>query len=332
MNSKNIDLANIVLVVISLLLAIWLPFKLFLISYAILGPLHYLTEINWLNEKKYFIKPNKKWIYTLFTVGLLTSIYPIVLFFEMPIRGVFKDAYIFINSYTNHLILFTFLLSISFVLLKKPVHLLVAILLAITIVVFISLEKPNAIILTGIFLPTLIHVYLFTIIFIFFGALKTKSRQGIILGFLVLIVPIIISNLGIKDNEYIVSNNTLDVYIKSNLIITLGKVAEMMSLVRGEQINITDAAIIKIQIFIAFAYTYHYLNWFSKTSIIGWKKAITSKKAIIIGFIWLISVALYYYNYALGFIALFFLSMLHVLLEFPLNITSMKGIITHKSK
>ena len=56
MNAKKIDILNVALVIMSLFIAIKLPFELFLFSYAFLGPLHYLTEINWLHKKKYFEK------------------------------------------------------------------------------------------------------------------------------------------------------------------------------------------------------------------------------------------------------------------------------------
>ena len=70
--------------------------------------------------------------------------------------------------------------------------------------------------------------------------------------------------------------------------------------------------------FIAFAYTYHYVNWFSKTRVIRWH---TSAKRYQYGIaaIWLFSVSLYAYSFVFGLIMLYFLSMLHVLLEFPLN-------------
>src|SRR3984885_2522166 len=54
MNAKTIDLANIVLMIISCVAAFLLPFELFLFSYAVLGPLHYLTEISWLHDRSYF--------------------------------------------------------------------------------------------------------------------------------------------------------------------------------------------------------------------------------------------------------------------------------------
>jgi hypothetical protein len=70
--------------------------------------------------------------------------------------------------------------------------------------------------------------------------------------------------------------------------------------------------------FIAFSYTYHYLNWFSKTSVIKWHEV---DKRYLIGTIvtWIASVGVYLYDYRTGLKFLFFLSFLHVFLEFPLN-------------
>jgi hypothetical protein len=69
---------------------------------------------------------------------------------------------------------------------------------------------------------------------------------------------------------------------------------------------------------IAFAYTYHYLNWFAKTSIIKWHQVSWRRLAAITA-LWLISVGIYWYDYRVGFVALATLSFLHVFLEFPLN-------------
>src|SRR6185295_11297408 len=73
-----------------------------------------------------------------------------------------------------------------------------------------------------------------------------------------------------------------------------------------------------IMSFIAFAYTYHYFNWFSKTSIIRWHEVPRARFGILL-LIWMVSLALYAKSYALGLQWLFFLSLLHVFLEFPLN-------------
>ena len=77
--------------------------------------------------------------------------------------------------------------------------------------------------------------------------------------------------------------------------------------------------------FVAFAYTYHYLNWFSKTSVIKWH-LVPKKTLIATILIWLGSVGVYLYDYNLGIRTLFFLSFLHVFLEFPLNFTTFNGI------
>jgi hypothetical protein len=80
----------------------------------------------------------------------------------------------------------------------------------------------------------------------------------------------------------------------------------------------TSDVTLRLVRFLAFAYTYHYLNWFSKTSIIQWH-AVSRARLALVAILWIASVALYYVNYDLGLRWLFLLSLSHVLLEFPLN-------------
>src|SRR5262249_5581809 len=77
--------------------------------------------------------------------------------------------------------------------------------------------------------------------------------------------------------------------------------------------------------FIAFAYTYHYLNWFSKTSIIQWHHISRSRFLAIIA-LWLASIGCYLCSYRFGLRSLYSLSMTHVLHEFPLNLLSFRAI------
>ncbi|MEY4659732.1 MAG: hypothetical protein RJB36_1498, partial [Bacteroidota bacterium] len=77
--------------------------------------------------------------------------------------------------------------------------------------------------------------------------------------------------------------------------------------------------------FIAFAYLYHYLNWFSKTEVIRWHQVPKLRFAAVI-LLWIVASVFYTYDYSLGLSLLFFLSFSHVLLEFPLNIISIVGI------
>ena len=50
----QINYLNIGLMFISMIAAFVMPFEVFLFAYAFLGPLHYLTEISWLHDRKYF--------------------------------------------------------------------------------------------------------------------------------------------------------------------------------------------------------------------------------------------------------------------------------------
>lgn len=59
MSTAQINYLNIGLMLVSLAAAMTLPFEVFLFSYAVLGPLHYLTEISWLHDRRYFTE--RKW-------------------------------------------------------------------------------------------------------------------------------------------------------------------------------------------------------------------------------------------------------------------------------
>ena len=84
---------------------------------------------------------------------------------------------------------------------------------------------------------------------------------------------------------------------------------------------------LKLQVFIAFAYTYHYLNWFSKTTVIGWHRQLTTGRTIVIALVWALACAAFLYDYQLGFLLVLCLSFVHVYMEFPLNALSVKSII-----
>ena len=143
-----------------------------------------------------------------------------------------------------------------------------------------------------------------------------------------LIVPAVIIYMPIDFNAYRdIDKYFIDSYNASNfhdLNYALGYILG----ITGKEINylIFSEIGIKIQVFIAFAYTYHYLNWFSKTTVIGWHKVISKKRLILLLAIWVVSVGFYFYNYYMGFLFLLFLSYLHVLMEFPLNWVSIKEI------
>lgn len=327
MESKNIDRLNIFLILISLLLAYKIPFELFLFSYAFLGPLHYLTEINWLKERNYFIK-TKDWVWTFVIFGVIISL---PLLFTLPLFNfVYQSA--FINDFlkelkasSNVVLLAALLFSIGLVFLKDLKYTVVFLIGSVIISYLILKYISFSIVLVSVFLPTIIHVYLFTWIFMLFGAIKSKSAPGYIGVAFMALIPVLIALGNINPNQYILTESTKENYLSSGfqqLNISLA------SLLKNDNAEFTllSALGLKIQVFIAFAYTYHYLNWFSKTTVIGWHKGSSKSRLIIIAAVWLASVGFYLYDYRTGIIVLFFLSFLHVFLEFPLNIVSVKGI------
>jgi len=325
MQSKTIDHINIWLIIISFVVAIYLPFELFLFSYAFLGPLHYLTEINWLDDKKFFFK-SKVQIYRVFIVfAIIIAAFPLLKYLE-SIES-FKYLIDLLGPNKNSILLLSgFVFSVSLIFLKKSKHILLAFLLSILFSVVCALYIPKVAIVIGVFLPTLVHVYIFTLLFMIFGQLKAKSRPGLISVLLLTLVPIIIVFLDIKPSTYVVSDYAKTSYSGSGFMSLNGSVAGLLG-VDKKSFFLLSSIGVKIQIFIAFAYTYHYLNWFSKTSIIGWKSSLTNKRTKYIIILWLSSVGLYLYDYRTGIIALFFLSLLHVVLEFPLNITTIKELV-----
>lgn len=334
MNTKNIDTLNLLLIVISLILAIKLPFELFLFSYAVLGPLHYLTEINWLNKKSFFIK-NPIWIWPFILLAFLFSIPTILnlsIFNDFPQTKVFTIINQSLALQSNLLILIAFLFAIGILYLEK----LKEVLLFFAFCIFFSFLIQNAfyyVMVIVFFMPTIIHVYVFTLLFMIFGTINKPTNTGIIAIIILILSPLLIFLLDIEKSQYLISTTTQANFMDSSFSNLSVGISRILGYENG-QFNVFSPIGVKIQIFIAFCYTYHYLNWFSKTWTIGWNKSISKPKLYSIIVFWIASVLLYYYNYKTGFAVLLLLSVLHVLLEFPLNIISIKGIfqkITNKT-
>lgn len=329
MNTKEIDILNVILIVVSLALAFSIPFHLFIFSYAILGPLHYLTEINWLREKNYFIK-EVRWMWLFLVFALIFSI-PI--FLKLPIFSNLmepsfnKQIASGIIGYSDEILLISLLFAIGLIYFMDKITLTLFLIGSTVFSVFLLNYFPTIAIATLVFVPTVIHVYVFTLLFMIYGYLNSKSTAGMIAILLLILAPFIIMISKINLMEYTnVSESIRNSYDGSNFSRLNMRISELFLSKEEDKFVFFSVMGIKIQIFVAFAYTYHYLNWFSKTSIIKWDKGISKSKLITIMGIWAISVGLYLYNFKIGFIVLSFLSLIHVFFEFPLNITSIKGI------
>lgn len=328
MNSKDVDILNVILIIISLYAAFHIPFGLFIFSYVFLGPLHYLTEINWLKEKEYFMAKGN-WSYIFIFIAVILSI-P----FISKIPGYAEHlANETINTYlktlgyfSDELYTIAFITAIGILSFKKKIHIgLFSIIGGIAAILILNYTESAALAI-AMFVPTLIHVYVFTTLFMIYGNIKNKTTPGLISILLMFVVPLIIYLSKIDPIEYqTISDYTRNSFIDSNFGFVSKAIASWFSPV-SEKYQLLSVVGIKIQIFIAFAYTYHYLNWFSKTSIIRWDKGISTTKLKTILAIWLISVSIYLYNFKVGFVLLSSLSILHVVLEFPLNAITIKDL------
>ena len=398
---SKINFLNIGLMLITAVFAFFLPFETFLLAYAFLGPLHYLTEISWLHDRQYFTKGKYDFV-PLLLIGVALSYAAFAKDFDFNID--FYKEFVALNLFDKLLVLALFS-SLLFAFVK---NLMVKIIAILFIFIFISgwlapentaeNSKSTTIFALTSLLPTLIHVYLFTGLFMLFGALKSRSKTGLLSVLAFIIVPIFLvfglpvqtktnyisdygkeayyadgdgffyTNVSILDhfrlmNEPNLTNKQyLDSIINKDSKTNQTPIAERQRITDSLSDKLNQAFIVpnpeseyymrpipaKLAIpveskdyywnyvffsgfgimlmrFIAFAYMYHYLNWFSKTEVIRWHK-VPKIRFVAVLLLWLTACALYAYNYSLGLSFLFFLSFTHVLLEFPLNMVSIVGI------
>jgi hypothetical protein len=295
----RINLVNVGLMLASAVLACTMPFEVFLASYAILGPLHYLTQISWLHDRGWFTTSRLDWLpLGLFGVVSLDAMYTHWLGWTgAPVAAA------------------GFGVAAAFV--RHPIVKLSTLVAAIALAAPVLDWRPGMIFF-GILLSTVVHVYVFTGLFILAGSMKSRSATGYA-SFLVFLA----CGIGLLVVQPATTYEPT-AWARTNLGPFTGVVQSIALLVPGEGHRATLVAIGR---FLGFAYTYHYLNWFSKTGIIRWHE-ISAGRMATIGVLWVASIGLYAWDYGVGLAALFFLSVTHVFLEFPLDARTAVDVVT----
>lgn len=295
----SINVLNTILILVSYALAYIIPFELFIVTYAILGPLHYLTEIPWLHRKGYFMESAQEtwWFWLLAIAGCIVTYMHVVYGFAIATFIAFGSALVMVITPDR----------------VKRIVGITAVCVLSPIVTVMTLTE----FLFGLYLTTLIHVLVFTWLFMLLGSLKERKISGYIsvatltvcaLSFL--IMPQTAN--GYKFAPYFAQSAKAFGHIEVRLTDLFGWNANYDNFVAAMRL-------------VAFAYTYHYLNWFSKTRIIQWHKM--SKRGIAtVAALYVLAMSVYAYDFKLGLSVLLFLSVLHVYLEFPLNWKSFKQI------
>ncbi|MBM3418655.1 MAG: hypothetical protein FJY17_07030, partial [Bacteroidetes bacterium] len=209
----KINYLNIGLMALSAILAFFLPFETFLFAYAFLGPLHYLTEISWLHDRQYFSKGKYDFV-VLLVIGVLLSYAAFAKDFGVNVD--FYDSFMEANLF-DKLLVFALFSAILFALVENIFIKIVSMLL---LFVFISgwlapekadLNRASTTVfaLTSL-VPTLIHVYVFTGLFMLYGALKSRSKTGLLSIVTFILFPIILVFFAPVDTK----NNFLSDYGK----------------------------------------------------------------------------------------------------------------------
>jgi hypothetical protein len=309
-SSRRVDLLNIGLMLGSCGLAFALPFDLFLFSYAVLGPLHYLTEISWLHKRDYFLPRRRDALLLVVPLALLLAAH----------WGKDRWGGIDMALWGPVLNAAGLGLAVALVATRDP-RWRAGIVAAAVLAGWTFADRSAVHDLLRVLLPTLIHVWVFTGAFVLLGALRGRSPTG--LASLAVFVACSAACFVIQPGEWPVQVRGAYTSITGVNEIVFGWMNGRKA--SGLQELLTSPPGRGIVRFIAFAYTYHYLNWFSKTSIIQWHKIPLAWTCANLG-LWAVSVALYAYDYALGLAVLFGLSYLHVYLELPLNGRSFAGI------
>lgn len=298
-----INYINIALMIASMVIAAYVPFETFIFAYAVMGPLHYLTEISWLHDRKYFTTRVWDWI-------------PLVITAVLAAFGSIVQTQLTVGI-ASFALGALFVGAAGMVFARSAPSKVGIVALAILVGGLASTWEPMFILFTA-FLPTLLHVYVFTGLFILYGALKGLTFSGVLSLVIFIAAPFICmfgisTPLGYSPTVYALQAVgpfeplgwvTLDLF---GLPLTMETQLGFMRLM-------------------GFAYAYHYLNWFSKTRIINWHQ-ISRRRLSSIVVVYLIALALYGYNYYWGFLALMTLSFAHVMLELPLNFRTVYGIV-----
>jgi hypothetical protein len=293
---RRTDILHLGLLLGAVALSYLLPFELLLLSYAILGPAHYLTEISWLHDRKYFLP--QRWLALLLCLVALGSMF------------MASDIWLGI------LVCFTFAACAILAGMGTGRRALAFLALAAGSFAILGLfDVPFGI--AWVLVPTVIHVSVFTLVFRTVGAFRSRSAAqfalvGVYLAAIaaILLVPpsraTVIPSLARLGGEYF-----------GDIPLALGSLLRIPNLTFDTRFTG----------FLSFVYTYHYLNWFIKADVIRWADVPRPRLAAIAG-LSLAATGLYFYNYAYGFTVLLLLSFLHVLLEFPLNSISIRQLGT----
>lgn len=263
------------------------PFELLLLAYVVLGPAHYFTEISWLHDRSYYL-PHRGIAAVLAIIAVIAALIDNASWFGLAMWGA---------------LVVCAMLAATTSAIESMLLFMVAIVLS-----AIMYSSGSSLAVIGILIPTLIHVSLFTLVFMVLGAHRSGSRvqAALVVVYLLAVATILLLP------------PTAEIRISSFARVGqdyFGNVGPALGRLFGVSGLVLDTRLTSL---LAFVYTYHYLNWFIKADVIRWTEVPRARLAAMAAAS-AASTALYFYDYAFGFTFLLALSLIHILLEFPLD-------------
>ena len=297
-DARKFGWGDLAALVVSGAAALVAPLQVFLLAYMVLGPMHYLTEMAWLRRKRFY-----------FGEGLVGPRTYALLAGALAVLG--AADFVLRRGVGYWVIGGLLLLSLS--VWVRNLYVLAAIAVAGVAVKELS---PGLVFLIAVMVPTVVHVFGFTWIFMVSGALRSKGWARWVNPVLVLAIPLGLVLVSVKYSTpgvfwlrgEAVSFGTFHQYLAAHF-------GHAMALDGGLLNDPVVAALLRLS---AFAYLFHYLNWFAKTELLQWHR-ISRRSWIAVAGLYAVSVGLYAWSFKAGFLVANFLSLLHVLLEFPLD-------------
>jgi hypothetical protein len=296
---KNQHTSNFLALVVSAVAASVAPLQVFIFVYAFVGPLHYLTEIAWLKRKDFYFSdgaiPQRAYVAIAAVLCVAVSV----------------DFYVH-RGMTGYAIGVLMVLSLGAVV-KNPYVLISALAAGFVAKLFVH----GLVIFVAAILPTIVHVYLFTMLFMVSGLVRERRRSALAWTnpFLLLGLPVVLLMARWSypsPGRYWINAEAGFTSLHSYLVGLLGHN------LHPDASILADPAAAGVLRFLAFIYLFHYLNWFAKTELLQWHRVSRGSWGWIV-VLYSVSVGCYLRDFVIGFYIVNFLSMLHVFLEFPLN-------------
>jgi hypothetical protein len=293
---RTIDAAHLGLMLVALAAAYLVPFELLLLAYVVLGPAHYFTEISWLHDRKFFL-PHGAVAIALAAIAVGAVLIDDANWFGFLMWCAFVVCAMLAATSSAGEGTFLFMAAIGLSVLMY--------------------SSGSSFAVLGILLPTLIHVSLFTLVFMVLGAWRSGSRAQMAL----IVVYLAALALILTVPPSAAAQVPLFAKVGQEYF---GNVAPALSRLFGIPDLRLDTRLTSL---LAFVYTYHYLNWFIKADVIRWADIPRLRLAGLLAAS-TASTALYFYDYTFGFTFLLALSLVHILLEFPLNSMALRQLGT----